>query len=228
LRATPETKFLLKYLVIGLGCLGFAVYSFYDGVFAYPARIPRAKAWEELSAQELDEPELVKQWKVIAKENGWKTKRPTSDESVASIENLIIYQYVFMALGLGIGLPCLIWYLRSRKTWIESTEDSVRSSDGREVKLSQIQKFDKKKWEKKGIGVLHYTGTDGSSGKFIIDDLKYDRQTTDEIVLWIESNIPAEMIVNGPPESASTVEHAEENRQDEDTSADADQDEVRG
>ena len=90
LRATPESKFLLKYLVIGLGCLGFAIYSFYDGIFAYPARIPRAKAWEELSAEGLDEQEVVKQWKVIAKEKGWSSKRPTSDESVEAIENLIL------------------------------------------------------------------------------------------------------------------------------------------
>jgi len=224
LRATPESKFLLKYLVIGLGCLGFAIYSFYDGVFAYPARIPRAKAWEELSAQGLDEQDLVKQWKVVAKEKGWSSKRPTSDESVEAIENLIIYQYIFMAIGLGIGLPCLIWYLRSRNSWIESTEDGLRSSTGAELKLSQIQKFDKKKWEKKGIGVLHYNAADGSSQKFIIDDLKYNRQTTDEIVRWIESKIPAEMIVNGKPEAVSTS--IQESLKNEDTSAKVNQDEV--
>lgn len=226
LRATPESKFLLKYLVIGLGCLGFAIYSFYDGIFAYPARIPRAQAWEELSAEETDEQALVKRWREISKEKGWSSKRPTSEESVEAIENLIIYQYIFMAIGLGIGLPCLIWYLRSRNTWIESTEDSVRSSDGTEVKLTQIQKFDKKKWEKKGIGVLHYNAADGSSKKFVIDDLKYNRKTTDEIVCWIESKIPAEMIVNGPPETVSKPE--QENIQKEDPSVEADQDEVLG
>lgn len=216
LRATPESKFLLKYLVIGIGCLGFAIYSFYDGVFAYPARIPRAQAWTELKAEIEADPNLTRtdlndRWKVVAKENGWSPKQLTKDETVKSIENLIIYQYVFMAIGLGIGLPCLIWYLRSRNSWIESTEDGLRSSNGQELKLTQIEQFDKKKWEKKGIGVLHYHSTDGSSQKFVIDDLKYERKTTDEIVRWIESAIPAEMIVNGLPEPVAVTEQAEEN-----------------
>lgn len=199
-RATTESKFLFKFLIIGIGCLGFAIYSFYDGVFAYPARIPRSEAWEVLQAQELPAAELAKQWKVVAKENGWKTKQPTRDESVEAIKNLIIYQYVFMAIGVGIGMPCLIWFLRTRNTWIESTEDGLRSSDGTELKLSQIEQFDKKKWEKKGIGVLHYRAKDGSLEKFVVDDLKYDRKKTDGIVRWIESNIKPDMIINGPPE----------------------------
>ena len=225
LRATPETKFLLKYLIIGLGCLGFAGYSFYDGVFAYPARIPRAKAWSELKANvesnpELGDKELAELWKGVAKENGWSAKRPKKDESVESIENLILYQYVFMAIGLGIGLPCTIWYFRARNSWIESTEDGLRSSNGTYLKLSQIEQFDKKKWEKKGIGVLTYRAEDGSTQKFIVDDLKYDRKTTDEIVRWIESKIPAEMIVNGPPEPTSNDTPA-----DADAQVDEDQDE---
>ena len=31
----------------------------------------------------------------------------------------------------------------------------------------------------------------------MIDDLKFERKTTDQIVEWIETKIPAEMIVNG-------------------------------
>ncbi len=210
LRATPEKKFLLKYLLIGLGCLGFAIYSFYDGIFAYPAKIPRSEAWAELKAQDLPAEELSKRWKVVAKENGWSSKQLTKDESIEAIKNLIIYQYIFMVIGLGIGLPCLIWYLRTRNTWIESTEDGLRSSDGRELKLNQIQEFDKKRWEKKGIGVLHYNDVDGTPQKFVIDDLKYDRKTTDEIVRWVESRIPARMIVNGDPELVATTDPDED------------------
>ena len=201
LRAEPESRFLLKYLLIGLGCLAFAVWSTYDGFYAYPKKIPRAEAWAELQAEpDLTETEFRAKWKKLCKEKGWSSNRVSKDESVESIEQSIVYQYVFIGLGLLIGLPCLIWYLRNRKSWIESTSDGLRSSSGKECKLSQITKFDKKKWEKKGIGILHYQTDDGSEKTFVVDDLKYDRKTTDEIVRWVESNIPAEMIVNGQPE----------------------------
>jgi hypothetical protein len=140
-------------------------------------------------------------WKEIAEENGWSSKLLSKDEyDVSKIESSIIYQYVFIAIGLVIGAPCLVWYVRSRNTWIESTDDGLRASWGQELKISQIRKFDKKKWEKKGIGVLHYAPPQGAEETFVIDDLKYDRKTTDEIVRWIESQIPLEMIVNGVPE----------------------------
>lgn len=218
LRAEPESKFLFKYLIIGVGCIGFAIYCFYDGFFAYPARIPRAEAWAKLEAQVESDPELDRaylndHWKVIAKENGWSSKQLTKDDTVEEIHNLIIYQYVFIVIGLAIGVPCLIWFFRNRNTWIESTENSVRSSDGREVKLDQIREFDKKKWEKKGIGVLKYETESGNMEKFVLDDLKYNRKTTDEIVRWIESNIASELIVNGDPEP--TAKPKEETAGDE-------------
>ena len=173
LRAQPERMFLLKFLVIGLICCAFAVYSAYDGFLAYPAEIPRAAAWEKLQLE----------------------------NEADAIQNKIYWQYVFIGLGLTIGLPCVCWYLANRNSWIESTEDGLRSSSGTELTLDQIYKFDKKKWEKKGIGVIHFKGNlGGTEGTFIIDDLKYDRKITDEIVRWVESKIPEEMIVNGQSE----------------------------
>ena len=206
LRANAEQKFLLKYLLIGLICLAFATWAVYDGFVGYPNQIPRAKAWEDLQAkiesdESLSDANLGPMWKAIAKENGWPTKRLKKEESVESIKGKIAYQYLFIAIGIGIGLPCLIWYLKNKSCWIESTSDGLRSSKGDELKISEITQFDKKKWEKKGIGVVHYKSKNGENKKFIIDDLKTDRTITDKIVLWMESQIPEEMIVNGPPES---------------------------
>ena len=55
---------------------------------------------------------------------------------------------------------------------------------------------------KKGIGVVHFKDQFGNEGTFILDDLKFDRKITDEIVRWVESKIPQEMIVNGSPETS--------------------------
>jgi hypothetical protein len=206
LRAQPERIFLLKYLLIGLISCAFAAYSAYDGFFAYPAEIPRAAAWDKLQSENeadssLDRTDMIAQWKTMAKEKSWSAKQIRKDDTVAAIQNKIYWQYAFIGLGLTIGLPCVCWYLANRNSWIESTEDGLRSSSGTELTLDQIYKFDKKKWEKKGIGVIHFKGNlGGTEGTFIIDDLKYDRKITDEIVRWVESKIPEEMIVNGQSE----------------------------
>lgn len=110
------------------------------------------------------------------------------------------------------GIPCVLWYLKNKGTWIESTEDGLRSSNGQELKISQITQFDKVKWEKKGIGVFHYTNDQGAEEKFIVDDLKYDRKTTDKIVAWVETQIPSEMIVNGLTEVEYQAKAAEKKR----------------
>ncbi|MFT5302777.1 MAG: hypothetical protein ACI87E_001251 [Mariniblastus sp.] len=206
LRANTESKFLLKYLLIGIGCLAFAVWSLYDGLYGYPSKIPRAEAWAELKAEvEADElltrTNLNSMWKAKSKEMGWSSKSLGVDDTAEAIRGKIIYQWVFVAIGLAIGLPCTIWYLTSKNTWIESTADGLRASNGNELKISQITKFDKKKWERKGIGVLHFSADDGSQKTFVVDDLKYEREPADKIVRWVESQIPSEMIVNGEPES---------------------------
>jgi hypothetical protein len=36
--------------------------------------------------------------------------------------------------------------------------------------------------------------------KFIIDDLKYQRQPTDTIMAWVEENVDDDLIVNGRTE----------------------------
>ena len=213
LRAHPEKIFLLKYLAIGVICCGFAAYAAYDGFLAYPAELPRATAWEKLQNEieadpTLDRTELVARWKAMAKENGWSAKQIRKDDTVAAIQNKIYWQYAFIVIGLAFGVPCVVWYFGNRNAWIESTEDGLRSNTGTEVSLGQIVKFDKKKWEKKGIGVVHFKDSSGTEGTFILDDLKFDRKITDEIVRWVESKIPQEMIVNGSPETSEIAKES--------------------
>lgn len=131
LRAFPESRFLLKYLIIGLACLAFSAWSVYDGFYGFPSKIPKAKAYSDLLQKINADPDLSDSdrkpmWKEIAEENGWSSKLLSKDEyDVSKIESSIIYQYVFIAIGLVIGAPCLVWYVRSRNTWIESTEDGL-------------------------------------------------------------------------------------------------------
>ncbi len=207
IRANTESKFLLKYLFIGLVCLGFAGWAAYDGFVQAPHDLPRAEFWDGLKAdQSLDSATRDSRYKAFAKENGWPSKRPS--KSVDDIHQYIIWQYVFLVLGTVVGLPCLVWFLRNRGTWIETKEGGLRASWGQELEFEQIKEFDKKKWEKKGIGVLTYQ-TPGGDKRFVVDDLKYDRNNMDQIVRIIESNIAPELIVNGEPEPAESEDGEE-------------------
>lgn len=197
-RATADSRFLLKFLLIGVVCVGFACWALYDGLINYPSQIPSAQAWANLKADEtLDDAERDARYKELAKENNWPAKR--SGKTPEEIEQSIIWQYIFVVIGTGIGVPCLIWFLKNRGTWVETKKGGITSSWGQEVEFEQIRTFDKKKWEKKGIGVLTYETPDGEK-KFVLDDLKYSRKEMDEIVRLVESRIPLELIINGEPE----------------------------
>lgn len=207
-RATTDSKFLLKFLLIAVVCLGFAAYAMYDGLVKYPSWIPSAEAWASLKADEsLDDAERDTRYKLLAKENGWPSKR--QGKTPDDIQQLIIWQYIFVVIGIGIGLPCLIWFLRNRGTWVETKEGGLKSSWGQELDFDQIKNFDKKKWEKKGIGVLTYETSTGPK-QFVLDDLKYARKEMDEIVRLVESKIPREMITNGEPEKIADATDSEE------------------
>jgi hypothetical protein len=202
LRAETNPAFLIKYLIIGLICTAFGCWASYDGFVAYPAKIPRAEAWEQLLKDEsLDETAKDKKYREMAQERDWPIKHPTKDETVEKIKSNIVWQYIFMAIGFGVGVPLLVWYLRNKGSWIQLDGDTIKSSSGSSVRFSEIVKFDKKKWEKKGIGVVHFQ-RDNQQKKFVIDDLKYNRKITDDIVRKMEGHLKPEQIVNGAPEPA--------------------------
>ncbi len=201
LRAHTEKKFLLKFLLIGVACSAFAGWAIYDVLIEYPAQIPRLEAWEELLASDhLDDEQRVQEYRRLAEENGWSSKRPTGDETLKKLKENFIWNYGFIIGGLGIGIPLIGWYLLNRNKWIELTGgNQITSSWGQTVEFDTITQFDKKKWQKKGIGVVYY-GTPAAK-KFIIDDLKYERRTTDQIVNVLEKAIGVDKIINGPPEN---------------------------
>lgn len=205
IRAEVDNRFLLKYLIIGLIGIAFGFWAIYDRYVKYPAMLPRAEAWERILADEsLTDDQRTKEYKELAEANGWPLKRPTADESVKKIKDLFVWQYIFMGLGFGAGIPLVAWYLKNKGSWIElRDENQIVSSWGQQLSFDQIQRFDKKKWEKKGIGVVHYD--DHGSQKFIIDDLKFARKATDQIVRIMEEKIGNAKIVNGIPEESQAA-----------------------
>ena len=210
-RAGTENSFWLKFLVIGLGTLAFGAYSGWDAVVSGPHQLEVAKEWEPINLDEtLSEEAKMDKWRAIATKKEWSLKRPKKKYNVKSRTEFIYFNYGMMALSGLIALPCLIWCLKTRGTWIESTENGLRNSAGQELTLDQITKVDKARWDKKGITVVHYNSDQAGQKTFLIDDLKYKRSTTDEIMAWVEQNIDPELIVNGRTEAQIATDKAQE------------------
>ena len=210
-RADTEKFFWLKFLVIGLGTLGFAAYAGWDAMIEGPHQLEQALVWEPIHHDaDMSQDAKMEQWREIASERGWSTKHPKKEFTKKSRTEFIYFNYGLMALCLLIALPCLLWCLKTKGTWIESTEKGLRNSSGQELTLDQITKVDKARWDKKGITVVHYTDDKGSANTFLIDDLKFERAATDEIMEWIEANIDTKLVVNGRLETQIAADKAKE------------------
>ena len=98
-----------------------------------------------------------------------------------------------------LGLWLLYGVVAARGRWIEADEKQLRSSWGQELNYDQITRLEKKQWKKKGIAKVYYQAED-SDKKFVIDDFKFHRQPTDEILRLLESRIDPAIITGGPPE----------------------------
>ncbi len=208
-RADTEKFFWLKFLVIGLGTLGYGAYAGYDALITGPHKLEVSAAWEPiLKNVSLSEEQRDQEWVEIATKHDWSKKRPKEEYTVKHARDFIWFNYGLWAFCWLIALPCLFWCLRTKGTWIESTENGLRNSAGQELTLDQITKIDKAKWDKKGITMVYYKDAQGVENKFLIDDLKYERVATDEIMAWVEENIDTKLIVNGRLETEIAKEKA--------------------
>ena len=98
----------------------------------------------------------------------------------------ILLQKVLACSLPPLGLALLAWALyRSRGEYrLAGTSLSVPGHP--EIRLDDITKIDKQKWDRKGIVQLHYTTERGKPGVITLDDFIYDRPPTDEIFKRIE------------------------------------------
>ena len=188
-RATTDNRFYLRFLVIGVVAIGFALWSLYDGAIAYPAQRERA-----LKYQELEKEDRVKEWPDVARAQGWPTDTPGTPKTDADF----LVQYIMATIAGTIGLWLLIVVLRSRGRWIEGSETGITSSWGQSFDFDSVESLDKKRWNK---GIAKVTYLEGKRKKqFVIDNYKFKRQETDTILRTLESRIGADKIVGGEPE----------------------------
>jgi hypothetical protein len=199
IRAERDPRFYLRFLLIGLAAGAFACWALYDGFIAYPLAQERALVFEKL----LDEGR-GDDWDAEAIERGWSTSPPAKSKHAEEFEVDVKMQFWMAGLAGLVGLFPLLSVFRSRGRWIELSGDTLTSSWGQTVKMDQVTSLEKRQWRNKGIAKLIYN--DGKKRTFVIDDFKFKRGPTDEILAEVEKRIGHDKITGGPPEGFETAE----------------------
>jgi hypothetical protein len=231
LRTNISGKHLIRLTVVGLFCLGFGLYSLYDGMVAWPNQREKGLAYEKLKEehrendwplvvaehgwepydqgepaqvyQELKEEGRLDEWSQIVAERGWLP----NDPGVPRTEFEIAGQFFMLAIAGSAGLLVLIHVLRCRGRWIEMDETGLRTSRGQTVAFDQITAINKKKWDKKGIAKIQYQ-QNGHDSVLTLDDFIYERPTTDDMLRQVEDHVGHDKIINGKPEPPPKAEAA--------------------
>lgn len=213
MRAEFQKSYLTRYLLLATVCLGMSAWFAYDGFIGYPSQLKYAEAYDEI--RELPSREIEQRWKDITAENNWPTTLPK--KRAEEIRGDITGQYFWALLSAAVGIPALLLYFRSRGSWVESTEQGLRTSWGQEVDFSNVQQLNKHRWQKKGIAKALYQEGD-QQRSFTFDDFKFDREPLGAMLRQLEAKLTDEQIVGGSREAepkADEDEHENAGAKDE-------------
>jgi hypothetical protein len=204
IRADNDPRFSRRFLIMGVVAIGFALWSLYDGMVKYPAQRVRGFDDFKVHYKSLFEDSQIKAMSVDEFERS-ATAEPRQewakymhDVGIKSIPE-IFTQYIQAAVAGLIGLFLLSIPIRSRGRWIEANETGVTSSWGQSFQYDEVEQLNKRRWRDKGIAKVTYV-TGGRRQVFVIDDFKFMREQTDQILFELEQRIELERITGGPPE----------------------------
>jgi hypothetical protein len=197
IRSNSDRRYYRRFLIIGTLALGWAVYCLYDGFIGYPNQRERALAYLRLEEEYRgrDPAELLDAWHKYAQERDWPTTHPGEPKSQGDI----YMQFVMAAVTGAIGLWLLSGVWRTRGDWIEQTDSGLTSSWGQTLDYDQVLAIDKRKWRNKGIAKIRYQ-EGNRKRRFVLDNFKFQRDSTDRILYDLESHVGHDKIINGPPE----------------------------
>ncbi len=195
-RANFQSSYLKRYLLLAGVCIPLSLWFAYDGFIGYPKQLEYAKAYDPL--RDLDSKERSVQWQVLTSEKKWPNRIP--EKKAEEVEDAIVGQYIWGSLSFLAGFIALLYYLRSRGSWVEPTATGLTTSWGQTFDFTNVVKLDKKKWETKGIAKATYRDNN-LNRVFVFDDFKFDREPLGDMLRSLEKKLDREQIVGGPPES---------------------------
>jgi hypothetical protein len=193
IRAHANMRFFIRFLLIGLFSFVWGLYSLYDAAIGYPNQRVRAHKYEEFQEQE----NFETKWINFARDQGWPLQNPGEPQSDVNI----FYNYAMAAICTPLGILFMVRVLRARGRWIEGDDSGVRASWGPEFTYDRVMRLEKRKWKGKGIAKVFFE-SGGGTKQFVIDDFKFKRHPTDEILCQLEAKIDPGLITGGPPEAS--------------------------
>jgi hypothetical protein len=172
-----------RYL-IAVMCIGWGLYSLYDGFVRYP------RENEAAVQKEVDRVETASGLRVTSEERraiAAKTTLPHPGWDVP------FNQWAGMLLP-PLGIALLAWMLYNSRGEYRLEGHTLHVPGHPPVPLDNVRKIDKRLWERKGIALIEYE--DPASGKrkqFKLDDFVYEREPTDAIFDRVEKHV-ADMV----------------------------------
>jgi hypothetical protein len=172
-------------LIAGVAFAGFGVWSLYDGYVKYPK--------VEAAFQEFFEQDRLEEWIHVAGEKGWKKewkKDSATGEAHIYSQWDIRTQFIMAAACLPIGLTILVRLFLTLPKKMTAEEDAFVTTAGERIPYAAVTGLDKKKWDRKGIVIVHYE-LNGVPGKTKVDDWIFKGGA--DILRSIEENVPPEI-----------------------------------
>lgn len=204
--------------------VGFCAFFLYDGFVGYPRqrdihdqfvayitttydiKVPQGQqpanhdAFLELAVAQTSKtkPSFYESWDEHAAKNGLPPSGKDGKEirAMEKTDSSILWQKIF---GFGlIPLSAMMVYawVQTFSRWVAVDENGVTTSSGQNAPWASMTKLDKLRWPKKGIAFLHYEDADKRIGqRILLDDFKFDRVATEQIVRAIEGHLKDDQIV---------------------------------
>ena len=168
-------------LFIALFLLAIAGWFFWDGFVGYPHSNERWLAHEELvkGGRETE-------WPKVASEHNWTAEVPHKLYRPIDLRT----QRICGAIATLLGLVSLAYWFTHKDRVLRTDAEAVYSPAGTRVPFDAITGLGKKKWEDKGFATVLYK-IEGRKGRFLLDDYKYDRDATHQIMAEIEEKLTA-------------------------------------
>lgn len=176
-KAAMVMGYRVRLLIISLMLLLFTAWCAYDGFVAYPEQ---KELYEKYLQVTENAPLAEKAWVEYAQANGLPTSEPSETTQMD-----IYTQYIMGGALLPIGLFMLAVFFITGTKWIGVDDDALVASGGKRATWDSIRDLDKSRWKTKGIAVVYFNHQ-GKPDKITLDDWKYERDTTVEILRVIE------------------------------------------
>lgn len=178
-RVTPIWK--KQKLFVALFLVAIGLWFFVDGKWTWPRSNVRWKEHDRYSKEK-----RLAEWPAFAQSQGWKVEPPHKYYE----QDEIFLQFILGTLSAGAGAATLIFWMVQKKRSVKTDEEAVYAPAGTRVPFTAITGLGLKKWESKGLARVRYE-LDGKRGEFVLDDYKYDRDPTHEILKEIETHLLA-------------------------------------